>query len=93
MSPSQQNDRFWTSKPVLLGFGFAIGFLALLFLAIANEPDYMPSKQKGGMQHDMSHSSNSTDMTSMTPEQHAHMQKDAQAMGMTEQQHIQMKKD
>lgn len=93
MSTPQQNDRFWTSKPVLLGFGFAIGFLALLFLAIANEPDYMPSQQKGAMQHNMSHPSNNTATTSVTSEQHAQIQTEAQAMGMTEQQHIHMHKD
>ena len=88
-----QVDEFWTSKPVLLGFGFAIGFLALLFLAIANEPDYMPSQQKSAMQHDMSHPSNNTATTSVTSEQHAQIQTEAQAMGMTEQQHIHMHKD
>lgn len=83
-------DRFWTSKPVLFGLAFAIAFLGILYLAIANEPDYMPANKKGGMTHDMTQMNHDNVATSMTPDQQAKLKQEAQAMGMTEQEHLHM---
>ena len=46
---------FWGWKLLIIAIILSCIFMGIFYLAITNEPDYMPSKQqKSGQQHDMS---------------------------------------
>lgn len=78
----------WRSPWVYVAVILSCFFLGFFYLAVTNEPDYMPSQNnKGG--HSMNHGAGQTAAEmGMTEEEHANMS--AEEMGMTEEQHANM---
>ncbi|WP_196781662.1 hypothetical protein [Acinetobacter lanii] len=83
----------WRSPWVYVAVILSCLFLAFFYLAVTNEPDYMPSQDaKNG--HNMNHGSGqSAAEMGMTEEEHANMdQPTAAEMNMTEEEHANMDK-
>lgn len=65
---------FWRSKAVIFATIFSLLFLGLFYLAVSNEPDYMPSqKNKQHSMQNMDHSSNTQSDMKMTDEEMKNM--------------------
>ncbi len=62
---SSPKKPLWKTKAVIFAIIFSCLFLVLFYLAVTNEPDYMPSQQN---KH------NSTSQTSIKTPQHESMQ-------------------
>ncbi|MBO3655484.1 DUF4199 domain-containing protein [Acinetobacter bereziniae] len=68
---------FWGWKLLVIAIILSCIFMGIFYLAITNEPDYMPSqKQKTAEQHDMSKMSHE-DMSKMSHEDMQNMQHSA----------------
>jgi hypothetical protein len=86
----------WGWKSLIISAILSCFFLGFFYLAVTNEPDYMPSQNKPA--HNMHHSTgaNATSSASgptaaemgMTEEEHANMS--AEQMGMTQEEHANM---
>ena len=78
----------WRSPVVYIAIILSCFFLGFFYMAVTNEPDYMPS-QNANSGHNMHHGSNQTAAEmGMTEEEHANMS--AEEMGMSEEEHANM---
>ena len=87
---SATKKSIWRSPAVYIAVVLSCFFLGFFYLAITNEPDYMPSQTNPA--HKMNHASGQTAAEmGMTEEEHANMPAPTAAeMGMTEQEHANM---
>lgn len=87
---SSTKKPLWRSPMVYVAVILSCFFLGFFYLAVTNEPDYMPSQDPKGA-HQMNHGSGKTAAEmGMTEEEHANMT--AEQMGMTDQEHAEMDK-
>lgn len=68
----------WGWKAVVITVVLCSIFVGVLYLAVSNEPDYMPSQKRKVAQQNMEHQS--TEMPEMTAEKHAAMKESAASM-------------
>ena len=68
----------WGWKAVVITVVLCSIFVGVIYLAVSNEPDYMPSQKRNVAQQNMEQQS--TEMPEMTAEEHAAMKESAATM-------------
>ena len=64
----------WGLKAAIIAFILSVLFLGFFYLAMSNEPDYMPSQKKQAQgSHQMGASEPTATEMNMTEQEHAHM--------------------
>ena len=92
MHETPPEKTFWGWKALIVAFILSIIFLAIFYLAMENDPDYMPSQQNKEQSHQQHAFKNAP---TMSPEAIEAAQKQqapatAEEHGMTEEQHANM---
>lgn len=86
MHETPPEKTFWGWKALIVAFILSIAFLGIFYLAMENDPDYMPSQQNKEQSHQQHAFKNAPTMKQNTAE----VQPTAAEHGMTAEEHANM---